>query len=135
MFRVSREFEFSYGHRLLNYTGKCRHLHGHNGRVLVKIETSGLNELGMVLDFGEIKRRIGHWIEEELDHRLVLCRHDPLIPLLLAEGESIFQTEVNPTAENLAKLIFDQAKSMDLPVIQVTFWESSRCFAEYSGDE
>jgi 6-pyruvoyltetrahydropterin/6-carboxytetrahydropterin synthase len=134
MFRVSREFEFSYGHRLLNYTGKCRHLHGHNGRVRVTIETSGLNELGMVLDFGEIKRRIGQWIDDNLDHRLILCRHDPLIPLLEAEGESIYHTEVNPTAENLGKLIFEEAAKLDLPVVHVEFWESERCFAEYSGE-
>ena len=37
MFRVTREIEFCYGHRLLNYEGKCRHLHGHNGRAVITL--------------------------------------------------------------------------------------------------
>ena len=55
MFRVSREIDFCYGHRLLDYQGKCRHLHGHNGRVLITLEADALDERGMVLDFGDIK--------------------------------------------------------------------------------
>ena len=38
MFRVSQNIEFCYGHRLLNYSGKCRHLHGHNGRAVIVLE-------------------------------------------------------------------------------------------------
>ena len=58
MFNVSREIDFCYGHRLLNYPGKCRHLHGHNGRVVITFEASGLDDRGMVLDFSEIKRMV-----------------------------------------------------------------------------
>ena len=56
MFRVSRQIDFCYGHRLLNYAGKCRFLHGHNGRAIITIESETLDERGMVLDFTEIKR-------------------------------------------------------------------------------
>ena len=75
MFYVSCEIDFCYGHRLLNYQGKCRHLHGHNGRMIVTIEAAGLDGRGMVLDFGEIKAVISRWIDENLDHRMILsCR-------------------------------------------------------------
>ena len=43
MFQVSREIDFCYGHRLLDYGGTCRHLHRHNGRVMITIETAGLD--------------------------------------------------------------------------------------------
>ena len=57
MFQVTREIDFCYGHRLLNYEGKCKHLHGHNGRVVITLEASELDERGMVIDFSEIKLR------------------------------------------------------------------------------
>ena len=56
MFRVTREIRFCYGHRLLNYDSKCRHLHGHNGRAVITLETPQLDPLGMVVDFTRIKR-------------------------------------------------------------------------------
>ena len=43
MFRVTREIQFCYGHRLLNYEGKCRHLHGHNGIAVISIEAESLD--------------------------------------------------------------------------------------------
>ena len=56
MFRVTRRIDFCYGHRLLNYDGKCKNLHGHNGRAVISIESSSLDERGMVLDFSDIKK-------------------------------------------------------------------------------
>ena len=107
MFRVSRQIDFCYGHRLLNYLGKCRFLHGHNGRVIITLEAPALDERGMVMDFSEIKRSVSQWIDETLDHRMILHRDDPVVPLLEQMGEPMFLLDVNPTAENIAKLIFD----------------------------
>ena len=42
MYRVTREIAFCYGHRLINYDGKCRHLHGHNGRAVISLEAGTL---------------------------------------------------------------------------------------------
>src|SRR3954454_16377910 len=72
MYRVSREFSFCYGHRLLDYQGKCRHLHGHNGRAVLTLEAQELDRLGMVMDFSHIKRVVNSWIDETLDHRMIL---------------------------------------------------------------
>ena len=82
MFHVTREIDFCYGHRLLNYEGKCRHLHGHNGKALITLESSQLDERGMVLDFGDIKAVMNTWVDDNLDHRMILCRHDPAVELL-----------------------------------------------------
>jgi 6-pyruvoyltetrahydropterin/6-carboxytetrahydropterin synthase len=133
MFRVTKEIHFCYGHRLLNYAGKCRNLHGHNGKAVITVETATLDPLGMVVDFTEIKRAVGAWIDEALDHRMILHRDDPALPELRRLGEPVVVLDVNPTAENLAKLIYDRAAGQGLPVTEVTLWETETSFATYRG--
>jgi 6-pyruvoyltetrahydropterin/6-carboxytetrahydropterin synthase len=134
MFRVTREIDFCYGHRLLQYPGKCRHLHGHNGRVLVTASLAELDPRGMVLDFTEIKRALSQWIDDQLDHRMILHRDDPVVPYLTKLGEPFYLMDVNPTAENIARLIFDQAVRWGFPVTEVLMWETPKCYATYCGE-
>ena len=49
--KITKSIDFCYGHRLLEYDGKCKHLHGHNGLIEVDIEADSLDDLGMVMDF------------------------------------------------------------------------------------
>ena len=130
-FRVSREIDFCYGHRLLNYEGKCRYLHGHNGRAIITIESETLDARGMVMDFSEIKRVVSTWIDQSLDHRMLLHKTDPAVPILRELGEPMFLMEENPTAENIAKLIFDFTASRGFPIVQCQLWETPHCFATY----
>ena len=131
MFRVTREIDFCYGHRLLDYAGKCKYLHGHNGRAVITIESEVLDQRGMVLDFSDIKRVVSNWIDENLDHRMILNRRDPARAALEQLGEPMYLIDENPTAENIAKLIFDFTKSNGFPVVEVHLWETPRCFATY----
>jgi 6-pyruvoyltetrahydropterin/6-carboxytetrahydropterin synthase len=131
MFRVTKEIGFCYGHRLLNYAGKCRNLHGHNGRAVVTLEAPALDRLGMVVDFTEIKRILKTWIDDTLDHKMLLHRDDPVLPELRRQGEPFVELDANPTAENIAKLIFNYAIGHGLPVVEVTLWESDNSFATY----
>ncbi len=131
MYRASRTLHFCYGHRLLGYEGKCRNLHGHNGKLVVTFEVGHLDELGMVLDFARIKQAIGSWVDENLDHRMILCREDPVVPYLQKLGEPLFLMDKNPTAENIAQLIFEQASAMGFPVVMVKLWETPHCSASY----
>jgi len=131
MFTVSRDFTFCYGHRLLNYDGKCSRLHGHNGLVRISLRSDKLNGLGMVFDFSELKRTIGVYIEENLDHRTILQKNDPLVPVLQELNEPIFLFDVPPTAENLAKYLFEKTVEMGFPVKSVQFWETDKCCAKY----
>ena len=135
MFNVSREIDFCYGHRLLDYPGKCRHLHGHNGRVVITFKASGLDERGMVVDFSEIKRVVSGWIDENLDHRMILCRSDPAVPVLQGMNEPMYLMDRNPTAENIARLIFEVARDEGFPVVDVRLWETPHCCARYRGSE
>ncbi len=131
MFRVTREIDFCYGHRLLNYDGKCRYLHGHNGRAVIVLESGELDDRGMVLDFTDIKRVVSRWIDEQLDHRMILRRDDPAVPALEKLGEPLCLIDVNPTAENIAKLIFEFTAGQGFPVVETHLWETPQCFATY----
>ena len=131
MFRVVREIEFCYGHRLLNYDGKCRYLHGHNGKAMITMEGQDLDYRGMVVDFSDIKKQVSSWIDANLDHRMILNAADPVVDYLKQQGEPVFLMDTNPTAENIAKLIFDFAKSQKLPVTEVSLWETFKSYATY----
>jgi 6-pyruvoyltetrahydropterin/6-carboxytetrahydropterin synthase len=131
MFRVTKEIRFCYGHRLLNYDGKCRYLHGHNGRAVITLAAPSLDSLGMVVDFSQIKRVVGAWIDAHLDHRMILHKDDPVLPILKQQGEPVFLVDVNPTAENIAKLIYDFVASQSFPVEEVTLWETDDSYAVY----
>jgi len=131
MYRVSREIDFCYGHRLLNYDGKCRYLHGHNGRAIISIEAERLDERGMVLDFSDIKEVVSAWIDRELDHRMILHEADPVVPLLRDMGEPLFLMRENPTAESIARLIYEFTASRGFPIVECQLWETPRCFATY----
>ncbi len=128
MFQVTRELRFCYGHRLLQYDGKCRYLHGHNGRALITLAAAGLDQLGMVVDFSEIKRVVGGWIDSQLDHRMILHRSDPI---LQSQGEPVFLLDANPTAEAIAKLIYDYTATQGFPVVEVRLWETEDSCAVY----
>ncbi len=133
MFAVTREIDFCYGHRLLNYDGKCRHLHGHNGRAIITVEATSLDQRGMVLDFSDIKQVVATWIDDNLDHRMILCRHDPAVPMLQEMGEPLYLLDENPTAENIAKLIHEKTREAGFPVVETRLWETPKCFASYRG--
>lgn len=136
MITTTRRLEFDAGHRVLGHGGKCRHLHGHRYAVEITVQAERVDDLGMVIDFGQIKERVGAWIDENLDHRLILNPDDPqalhmqateeIPPYYMPQGE-------NPTAENLAKLIFGVSERM-LPtfhIVGVRVWETPNCYADY----
>ena len=134
MFRVTKEIDFCYGHRLLNYDGKCKHLHGHNGKAVIVLEGMQLDHRGMVVDFSDIKKHVAGWIDANLDHRMILHEADPIVPILQGMGEPMYLVSENPTAESIAKLIYDFAKSHRLPVKEVSLWETFNSYATYSED-
>lgn len=128
---VTRLIHFCYGHRLLNYSGKCRQLHGHNGKLEVTMRRDELNDLGMVMDFEDIKATVQKWVDTELDHKTLLNEKDPMVKVLRDMGEPIVTIKGNPTAENIAQLIFDYAKGQKLPIVNVRIWETVNSYAEY----
>ena len=131
MYSVTKRIEFCYGHRLLDYEGICRHPHGHNAIAEIEVRAGALDRRNMVCDFGDIKRIVKGWIDQELDHKMLLRHDDPLVKPLQRLGEPIFLLDSNPTVERLTRLIFDYASQQGFPVVRVTVWETPTSFAEY----
>jgi 6-pyruvoyltetrahydropterin/6-carboxytetrahydropterin synthase len=140
---VTRSIEFPMGHRLKDHGGLCRHVHGHNYKVVVAVWAKQLNVQGMVVDFSDLKSEMGA-LFKKYDHSLVLHEFDPLYSFarnsmdanVLGLGRIITMHEP-PTAENLARLWFDQLSLMIgdgdlLKVASVTVHESSTTTAQYS---
>jgi len=132
MYSVTKRIEFCYGHRLLDYDGNCRHLHGHNAVAEIEVRADALDSRDMVMDFGDIKRTLKAWIDREIDHRLLLRHDDPLVALLRAQGEPVVVIDGNPTAERLARLLFEQARALGVPVTRVTLWETPSSWATWT---
>ena len=86
----------------------------------------------MLVDFVDIKERLQCWIDENLDHNMLLSADDPILPVLRDRGERVYVMDCNPTAENIARLIFLEAREAGLPVSEVLLWETENCFAAYS---
>lgn len=131
IYKLTKSFEFAYGHRLLNYDGKCRYLHGHNGVVEIDVESSKLDNRGMVIDFNEIRDLIRRWVEDNMDHKMILCTKDPMVDLLRKFNQPVYLMEDNPTAENIARHIYCQAKNQKLSVTEVRVWETSTSCAAF----
>lgn len=131
MHKIKKTFHLAYGHRLLAYKGKCSNLHGHNAVVEITLKSAKLDQQQMVMDFTELGEKLKAWLDEHLDHKLILAEADPLAPVLKAQGQACFLTAASPTAEALAQLIFRAARALKLPVHEVAFWETPTAAASY----
>ncbi len=120
MFELSIKTHFSAAHRLVGYAGPCANPHGHNWDVEVFVRGAELNELGMLMDFKDIKTAV-RTAMDEVDH----CDLNQL-PAFVRE---------NPTSENLARYLHEQlAKVLNgaaLKVSKVTVCETPGTTASY----
>jgi len=121
MFEVTIEETFAAGHALRNYKGKCENVHGHNYRCQVSLQGETLNEIGLLVDFVELKKAV-HAVIDRMDHQWL----NDLPPF----------DKLNPSAENMARFIYDEVEAA-LPArsgvgIQfVRLWETDTCSATY----
>jgi 6-pyruvoyltetrahydropterin/6-carboxytetrahydropterin synthase len=120
MFELMIETNFSAAHQLRGYKGECERLHGHNYKVHVHVVAERLNEIDIAVDFHEIKR-IADEVVAPLDHVLL----NEVFPF----------TEKNPSAENVAKWVYDSIKKKvnndNARLSAVTVWESETSSATY----
>ena len=137
MISCTRKLEFDSAHRILNHESKCRTLHGHRYTVEVTVTSEGLDSLGRVVDFSEIKKIIGGWLDLNFDHNTILHTDDHLVKVLFDDKMAMkvpYIMKVNPTAENMADHLFEIfkdelfAKGMILKKIRV--YETPNCYAQ-----
>ena len=133
MTTCTRIIEFDAAHRLLGHESKCAHNHGHRYRVEVEC-AADLDSVGRVIDFSDIKRKLGSWIDENIDHGTIANANDhAYLASLEAMGETrVYRMAANPTAENIAAEILRVGTAMLDPirVVRVRVWETPNCFAE-----
>ncbi len=122
MFEVSVDETFSAGHALRGYKGKCENVHGHNYKVRVTLAGAELDSVGLLYDFVHLKQVI-QGVIRSLDHRFL----NDFAP---------FDT-TNPSAENIARHIFDEISQQMKPVengaaiSSITVWETDVTSATY----
>ena len=107
--RLTKEFTFESAHALDGYDGLCREIHGHSYRLFVTIKgepvcDEGNPKLGMVMDFGDLKRIVNREIVERLDHSFVLRNSEQNVELqsvLGAKFQKVVVVDYQPTCENM----------------------------------
>ena len=121
MYQITIETHFSSAHRLRDYNGECERLHGHNWKVQISVASDILNDLGMVMDFKDLKSNVKPLIGK-LDHQYL----NDIPPF----------TEINPTTENISKYLFDEFSKLintdQIKVTKVEIWESTTSSASYT---
>jgi 6-pyruvoyltetrahydropterin/6-carboxytetrahydropterin synthase len=135
--RVAYTHQINSAHRLLDYTGKCQRIHGHNYGITFIIEAKKLNEQGMVVDFSVIKKTIGKWLDDNWDHRFLLYDEDPLseaIPPMAKTRYGVVAVPFNPTAEGMAHYLLYEicpfiVVNNTIQVIAVEVEETKNCKA------
>ena len=134
MMQITRRLEIDAGHRLLKHAGKCRHVHGHRFVFDVTVSAEQLDEVGRIIDFGEVKRILGGWLDEHWDHGFILTADDPLREFLQTHELKHYVLPWAPTAENIATYFFKQARDLmrqvGIDVVTVRVWETPNCWAE-----
>lgn len=131
MYTITKEIYFCYGHRLMKHQGKCRHLHGHSVKAAISVQAETLNDQGMVCDFSDLAACAHEYIDRELDHNLLIHREDPLLPALKAADERYLALPEHPTAEYLARMIYEHIRARGFNVVGVTLWETASACATY----
>jgi 6-pyruvoyltetrahydropterin/6-carboxytetrahydropterin synthase len=123
VYEVSKEFVFSAAHQIRMHGGKCERLHGHNFRLRIHARASRLDAIGMVVDFADLQR-IAADVCARFDHRNV----NEVPPF----------TEINTTAENLARFFYEEANRVisgvdggRVAISKVEVWENDGSLAVY----
>ena len=123
MYHISVEQDFDAAHFLRGYQGKCEALHGHRFRVVVKIESSEVNDIGIAYDFKELKQHLADAIAR-FDH---ICLND--VPPF---------DQINPSSENIASTIYEELKlklaEAPVSIACVEVWESPQTGVIYTPD-
>ena len=131
---------FNMGHTLHRHPGACARLHGHNYRLELTVASdAGLDNQGMVMDFGELRRIVRGVVDERYDHQFLIEMGDPrLTHSGLTEDDGLVVCDRPPTAENLAGYLAGHlspaiaAARWGLRLTRLVLWETDDCAAVWT---
>ena len=144
--RLTKEFSFESAHALEGYDGLCREIHGHSYRLFVTIKGEPVSEegnpkLGMVMDFGDLKRIVNNEIVDRLDHSFVLrdsVQNEELRKALGVKFQKVVVVDYQPTCENmLADFAARLQKALPLGVelYSLRLHETATSYAEWYSED
>ena len=115
--RITKEFRFEGAHALMDYDGKCRHIHGHSYRLMITVEgvpslREGDPKIGMIVDFGDLKDIVETHIVKHFDHALLLRRNAPLAEEISGAYQNVLLLDFQPTCEQLTLHFADILKKI-----------------------
>lgn len=139
MYEVTKELTFEAAHRLLDYQGKCKNVHGHSYKARISVRSKDLQPNGFVIDFGALRGIIGGWIDDHWDHAILLHEKDPLWAVLYGQDIKIYTMKENPTAEHMARCLYRVAYAAlahrkSFEITAVTIEETATSWATYIPD-
>ncbi|MDR3046917.1 MAG: 6-carboxytetrahydropterin synthase [Bacteroidales bacterium] len=139
--RITKQFTFEMAHALTGYDGLCRNIHGHSYHLDVTVKGTPCQDknspkIGMLIDFGDLKKIVNEEIVLIFDHALVLNKKSnaETITLLQKNYEKVFLTTFQPTTENLLGYFAEKLKKQfpaHLKLIALKLRETDSSFAEW----
>ena len=144
--RITKQFNFETGHALYGYDGKCRNVHGHSYKLSVTVIGKPITDtenvkLGMVIDFGDLKKIVKEEIVEPFDHATVFNKNTPHMELAMElknRGHKVILANYQPTSENMVIDFAEKIKNRlpeGLQLFSLKLRETESAFAEwYSQD-
>lgn len=139
--RITKEFKFEMAHALWGYDGPCKNIHGHSYILTVTIKGTPLTnnespKLGMVMDFGDLKKIVASEIIEKFDHSLILNETDQRISLL--NNQKLVSVDFQPTSENIlihfSKLLISKLPKQVM-LHHLLLKETSTSYAEWYAED
>lgn len=141
MYCIATEASFDAAHFLKSYNGKCKNIHGHRWRVIIRTKADSLQEDneydGMITDFKDIKRDLNS-IVDRFDHTLIYeegSLSKKLEELLIEEGFELNKVNFRPTAENFSRYFFETMKGLGYNITETTVYETVANYASYSEEQ
>ena len=135
MTTVVKSVRFDAAHILTNHKGLCKNLHGHTHRVDVAVSRPDTMDGDMVMDFKELKRIAVETVCDRFDHAFIYNTSSPgemeIAAVVEKNGMKTAPIPFRSTAENLARLFFDELEKKISGVSSVRVWETADSSAEY----
>jgi 6-pyruvoyltetrahydropterin/6-carboxytetrahydropterin synthase len=136
MLYITRDHSICAGHRVVGQGGHCENLHGHQYLFRLSCIAEELDDVGRVLDFGEIKSRLCSWLDDNWDHRFLVWEEDPWREALAKIDKSVVWVPFNPTIEQLCQYLVQGIAPALLDGTGVTLFkvegfETDKCSAIY----
>ncbi|MDF4220349.1 MULTISPECIES: 6-carboxytetrahydropterin synthase [Maribacter] len=140
--RITKQFNFETGHALYGYDGKCRNVHGHSYKLSVTVIGKPITDtnhvkLGMVIDFGDLKKIVKEDIVDVFDHATVFNKNTPHVELakeLTDRGHNVILADYQPTSENMVIDFAAKIKSRlpeNISLFSLKLQETDTSFAEW----